>query len=132
MSSILLDLADLSTIRGDLKDAQAKYDESLAEAEQNFKGQVSSIQMARSELQMKQGDLAGARRLQEELLKLSEANQQQEDVAYCKVFVAEVAVEDGRAADAEPLARQAADGLSGLGSLDEEPYALGTLIRSLL
>ena len=132
VSSILLDLADLSTIRGDLKDAQAKYDESLAVAEQNFKGQVPSIQMARSELQMKQGDLTGARRLQEELLKLSETNQQQEDVAYCKFLLAQTAVEDGRAADAEPLARQAADGLSGLGSLDEEPYALGILIRSLL
>jgi serine/threonine protein kinase len=131
-SSILLDLADLSTHRGDLKDAQAKYNESLASAQQNFEDQVSSIQMARSDLLVQQGDLPGARRLLEELLKLSEDAQQQEDAAYCKFLLAEVAVEDGRASEAEALARQAADGLSGLGSLDEEPYALGTLIRSLL
>lgn len=131
-ASILLDLADLSTLRGDLKDAQEKYDESLASAQEYFKDQVSSIQMARSDLLVKQGDLAGARRLQEELLKISEDTHQQEDAAYCKFLLAGVAVEEGRAADAESLARQAADGLSGLGSLDEEPYALGTLARSLI
>src|SRR5262249_16307257 len=40
--------------------------------------------------------------------------------------------EDGRASEAESLARQAADGLAGPGSLDEEPFALGVLARSLL
>jgi tetratricopeptide (TPR) repeat protein/TolB-like protein len=130
VSSILLDLADLSTIRGDLKDAQAKYDESLAEAEKNFKGQVSSIQMARSDLLVKRDDLAGARKLQEGLLKESESSGAEEDVAYCKFLLAGVAVEDGRAAEAEGLARQAADGLAGPGALDEEPYALGILARS--
>jgi eukaryotic-like serine/threonine-protein kinase len=131
-ASILIDLADLSTIRGDLKDAEAKYDQSLASAQQNFKDQVPSIQMARSDVLVKKNDLAGARRLLQELLKQSEDAQAQEDAAYCKFLLAEVAVADGRVAEAEPLARQAADGLSGLGSLDEEPYALGTLTRSLL
>jgi TolB-like protein len=131
-ASILIDLADLSTIRGDLKDAEAKYDQGLASAQQNFKDQVPSIQMARSDVLVKKNDLAGASHLLQELLKQSEDAQAQEDAAYCKFLLAEVSVADGRAAEAEPLARQAVDGLSGLGSLDEEPYALGTLARSLL
>jgi TolB-like protein len=131
-ATILLELADLSIIRGDLKDAEAKYETSLASAEQNFKGQVPSIQMAQSELMLQENDLAGARRLQEALLKLSLDARQEEDAAYCRFLLAEVNLEEERFGEAEALARQAAAGLAGPGSLDEEPYALGILIRSLL
>ncbi|HTE89463.1 MAG TPA: protein kinase [Terriglobales bacterium] len=132
VSSVLMDMAGLNVVQGNIRDARAQYEQSIAEAKEHFKVQVPSISMGLARVLLLQGDLAGAQRLDEELLKSSEDSGEKEGAAWCEYLLAEVALEAGRWAEAESLARKAADGLTELGSADEEPYALGILARALL
>ena len=132
VSSVLMDMAGLNVVQGNIRDARAQYEQSIAEAKEYFKVQVPSISMGLARVLLLQGDLAGAQRLDEELLKSSQESGEKEGAAWCEYLLAEVALEAGRWAEAESLARKAADGLTELGSADEEPYALGILARALL
>jgi tetratricopeptide (TPR) repeat protein len=132
VSSVLMDMAGLNVVQGNIRDARAEYEESIADAKEHFKVQVPSISMGLARVLLLQGDLAGAQRLDKELLKASQESGEKEGAAWCQYLLAEVALEEGRWGDAESLARKAADGLTELGSADEEPYALSILTRSLL
>jgi tetratricopeptide (TPR) repeat protein len=132
VSSVLMDMAGLNVVQGNIRDARAGYEQSITEAKEHFKVQVPSISMGLARVLLLQGDLAGAQRLDEELLKRSQESGEKEDAAWCEYLLAEVALEAGRWGEAESLARKAADGLTELGSADEEPYALGILARALL
>jgi ATP/maltotriose-dependent transcriptional regulator MalT len=106
-------------------------EEALASAQQSFKAQVPSIQMEMSDILRAQGDGAGAKKLAQQMLKESQDAGQKEDAAFCQYLLAQSALGEGRLKDAEDLARQAAEGLTELGSADEEPDALGVLMESL-
>jgi len=132
VSSTLMDLAALNVLQGKIKEGKSEYEESITDAREHFKVQVPSISMGLARVLLLQGDLTGAQRLDEELLKASQLSGDKEAAAWCEYLLAEVALEELRWRDAELLARKAANGLTELGSADEEPYALGILTRSLL
>jgi tetratricopeptide (TPR) repeat protein len=123
---------ELAFSDGDVAGARKRWEEVLAGAREvnepplirRALGEVGSAMAA-------QGQLALARERQEESLALSEREGAAEHAAMAKRYLAELALDEGRPAEAEPLARTALETLRKAGARDMEPLARAALVRAL-
>jgi tetratricopeptide (TPR) repeat protein len=128
----LFNIADVHRIRGDLAAAGPPLAEALemARAAGDREGQARTL-AGQALLRMAQGDREGARRLLEDAQAIRLELGQKGYSADLKVTQAELALDDGRPADAVPALRAAVDEFQRQRRLDDEAAAQVTLARAL-
>lgn len=93
---------------GDLEGAKAKYLESIRmDAESGYQRGAAYSMFGLSDVFTAQGDLAAARKYAEQSAAIRRDLQEQGNIAASQVQFANLALEEGRASEAEPLARAA-------------------------
>ena len=84
------------------------------------------------EVLLAQGDLRLARKHHEEALAIRNATGEIRTAAESRLALATLSIEEGRPADAERLARQAAQVFEGQEAVDDEALAYAVVARALL
>jgi len=129
----LNNIAIVLAAQGDLKGAQALLEEALAIKRET--GNRSSVAFSLNELggvASAQGDLAASRRHHEEALRIREGLGQKVRAAESRLALASLSLDEGRAAEAEPVARETAEVFRAEKMGDLEGSAWLVLTRSLV
>lgn len=133
VSRVLENIADLLLRQGDLSAAQLKFDEALKISQHgDYKSHAGYALVGLAEISMDRGDLIDAGKKYEEALKLRTEIGEKGMVAENQLDIALLRIEEGRFADAESLARQAAEQFRTEGEVDDEANAFAILAKSLL
>ena len=105
----LLNLAGLRADAGELAPAQRWFSEALQIARgTGNQAEAAYILHCQAEILILQGDLAGARKKQEESLAMQERMSANGDASRSRISMATISLEEGNFADAEKQAQQAA------------------------
>lgn len=129
----LTNLADLLARRGNLDDARRMYEDAMSIwTEMGEKRGLGFALSGLGQVLRAQGDLTGARTRHEEALAVREQTGQKGTAEESRVALAELAVDEGRPADAEPLVRNAMAMFRAERMLQSEIAAEDVLARSYL
>ena len=128
----LLNLADLRANGGELTPAEQSYSEALLIFKDiNNQAAAAYAMYTLSDIAAMKGDLTVARKGQEEALAVRERIGAKADAARSRLSIAKICLEEGRAPDAEALARKAAEQFHVTTQVDDEADADAVLIDSL-
>jgi tetratricopeptide (TPR) repeat protein len=118
--------------RGDLAGARNAFEHALSLWGASDPHASSAIKVQLGELQLIQDDLAGARKSQEEALAIREKLGEKGSIAESRLALAALSLEEGRPADAEVGAREAAAEFQTEKIPDLEAVAYALVARSLM
>jgi tetratricopeptide (TPR) repeat protein len=131
-ATALLNLGLLQTQLGQLPDAEKNIQQAISlYKEAGSEAYLPAALNMRGDLYVVRGDLASARNIYDESLALSTKQQSAQSIATARAELALLDLEDHKPAEAEPLARQAADEFASEKQLDQEVDARDTLARAL-
>ena len=117
---------------GDLRSAEKSVQEAADIARQiKNKSHIALAMTNWGEILMAEGDLPGARKKFEEALQIRTEIEQKSNAAATRLQLAALSIEEGRAADAEPVARAVRDEYRREGHPDDELGADAVLLRAL-
>lgn len=129
----LNDLGDIARLRGDLTDAQKRYEQAKSPAQEiDDKRALAYILSGVGDVLFDRGDLTGAQQSYEDSLNLRKQLGDQQTVAESELSLARLAVEEGRASDAEMVIRKCKDQFHQDQQADDELSASTALIEGLL
>jgi eukaryotic-like serine/threonine-protein kinase len=129
----LNNLGDLSRQSGSLKDAETFYEQATATAKEiEDKNALAFILNGQGDVLLDRGDLAGARKAYEESLKLRSQAGEALMAAETETALAQVAVEEGHATEAETAARKLRQQFQQEKASNDDLMAGDVLIRALL
>ena len=133
-SAVALDsLASVRADRGDLTRARQLNEEALAIFEAvSDKSHIASALGKIAGILRAEGDLDGARRRHEQALALYEQIGEKTSAAISRVWIARIALEQRRGAEAEALTRAAAEVFQAQKRPDEKAWVQGMLAEALL
>lgn len=133
MSMALGNLGAVEMARGQLAAAKARYQKALALGrETSNKSQEAQALFDLGEIFLAEGDFAAARRNQEEVLSIRTAIGETVDLAYSRLALAGVSLEEGKAGEAEVQARLAAGAFRQQESASGASAALAVAARACL
>jgi len=133
MSMALGNLGAVEMARGQLAAAKARYQQALALGrETSNKSQEAQSLVDLGEVFLAEGDFAAARRNQEEVLSIRTAIGESVDLAYSRLALAGVSMEEGKAGEAEVQARLAAGAFRQQDSASGAAAALALAARACL
>jgi Tfp pilus assembly protein PilF/TolB-like protein len=132
-SIIRANLGFMALLLARLDEAQAHYEDGLqlARGAEN-KSLIATSLTGLGELLVRRGDLAGARRRHEEALAIRAEMGEERGAAENRMLLAGLALEEGRARDAEAPLRALPDAFRKVGSPEYEAYARALHARALL
>jgi tetratricopeptide (TPR) repeat protein len=128
----LNDIAILLEARRDLAGAKNSFEQALALWRDNNVPGSASAMAGLGDVQLAQGDVDAARKAQEEALAAREKLGEKESIAESQLALAHVSLEEGRAAEAEPIIRKAAGEFQAENIPDLESVANALLARSFV
>ncbi len=129
----LNNLAEIRETKAEIKEARRLYEEALAlRRELGYKEGIGYTSTRLGGLLMAQDDLRGARAKLEEAVKVRSDLGAEADVADTRLFLGTLAIEEGRPADGEQLARQALQVFDKERMTDRSAAAHELLARALL
>jgi class 3 adenylate cyclase/tetratricopeptide (TPR) repeat protein/TolB-like protein len=132
-ANALTNLSGLQTQLGQLDAAEKNIQQGISlYKESGAETNLPAALDVRGDLFLIRADLPNARKQYEEALALATKQQSPPSLAGVRAEIASLDLEDNKAADAEPLARQAADEFASEKLVDQEADARDTLARSLL
>jgi class 3 adenylate cyclase/tetratricopeptide (TPR) repeat protein len=132
-ATALLNLGLLQTQLGQLGDAEKNLQQAISLYQAaGSEAYLPAALNTRGDLYVLRGDLASARNIYQESLALSNKQQSAQSIATSRAEIALLDLEDNKPAEAELLARQAADEFASEKLVDQEADARDTLARSLL
>lgn len=106
----LAGLGEIQLKKGNLGSAEAHFEEGLATLRAvGVKDGMFRLLTDRGQLQRQRGDLPAARKSHSEALAVANELGEKSSVALARVYLAELALDEGRAVEAETLARQAVE-----------------------
>ena len=133
VAGVLTDLGSLSRQRGNLVAAINLYEEGKATAmEIDDKNVAASALTGLGDAFADRGDLVAARKSYEESLGLRNQTGEKQAAAETEIALASLSIEEGRAADAEAVARKCSDQFHREQQTDDELLARVVLIEALL
>jgi tetratricopeptide (TPR) repeat protein/tRNA A-37 threonylcarbamoyl transferase component Bud32 len=126
-------LGFMALLLGDLDEAQKQYEDSLrlAQSAENKIFSATALAGLGEALSWK-GDLAGARRRHEEALAIRSQIGEERGAAESRMLLAALALDEGRAREAEAQLRDVPDAFKKVGSPDYEVWARALRARVLL
>ena len=128
----LNDIAILLEARGDLVGASSAFEQALSLwSDNNITGSASAM-TGLGDVQLTRGDLVAARKTQEQALAMRQKLGEKQSIAESRLALARVSLEEGRNAEAESAARQAATEYQAENVPDLEAAAYTVLARSML
>ena len=104
----LTNIAILLATRGDLSRAKTAFEQALSLWRDSNPHESSAALLGLGQVELAQGDLVGARKTQEEALARRQKLGEKGSVAESRLALAELSLEEGRAADAESAANDVA------------------------
>lgn len=116
--------------RGDLAEAKTSFERALSLWGESDPHDSSAIRAQLGELQLIQSDLAGARKSQEEALAMRQKLGERGSIAESRLALARLSLEEGRPADAEAGAHEAAAEFQAEKVPDLESLAYALVARS--
>ncbi|HET7208773.1 MAG TPA: tetratricopeptide repeat protein [Terriglobales bacterium] len=129
----LLNLGSMSYVQGDLQGAKRDYEQSLAKASDlGFKSRVALASAGVGDVYRAQGDLRAAEENYQKSLGIHQELGENGGVASTRVSLAMVALENGQAAQAESLARQAVQEFRSENDADQGTAAEDVLAQALM
>jgi eukaryotic-like serine/threonine-protein kinase len=133
-SAVALDsLGSLRFDNGDLARARQLNEDALSIYEGvGDKSHIASAMVKIAGILRAEGDLDGARRRQEQALALYEQIGEKTSAAGSRVWLARIALEQRRGAEAEALTRAAAEAFRSQKRIDDEAWAQGSLAEALV
>jgi tetratricopeptide (TPR) repeat protein len=132
-ANALTNLSGLQTQLGQLDAAEKNIQQGISlYKESGAETNLPAALDVRGDLFLIRADLPNARKQYEEALALAVKQQSAPFIAGARAEIALLDLEDNKVADAEPLARQAADEFASEKLVDQEADARDTLARSLL
>lgn len=133
MALAMVDLGEIALQKADLPTAEKNYEQALAIGTKTGDKSAAAYSLAGlGDVFMEQDKLAAARGQYEMALRLRSDIGEKETILQTKVALAQLAIEEGRAEDAEPEARQCQDQLHQEQLLDDELGAGLVLVSALL
>ena len=126
-------LGSMALLLGDLDEAQKQYEDSLrlARSAENQIFTATALAGLGEALSWK-GDLAGARRRHEEGLAIRSRIGEERGAAESRMLLAALALDEGRARDAEAALRELPDAFKKVGSPEYEAWSRALRARALL
>ena len=129
----LINLASVSYLQGDLDAARKDLDESLTKARAlQLKSRLASAQAGMGDVLLAEDDIRGAQNSYQQSLAIRTELGEKGGIAGNQVSLAAVALENGQAAQAESLARSAAEEFSKENDQDQQAGAEDVLTRALI
>lgn len=126
-------IGEMLRFQGDLAGAGARYDEALdARRSLGDRSGVAGTLRGIGIVQTARGDFAGARKTLSEAQTIHESIGEKGAAARTRLALAALALDEGHAADAEGLARQAVDQFREERAADDEGMARAVLARALV
>src|SRR5277367_2183150 len=133
MAMALGSMGYIQMLRGHLTEAQNNVQQAIdLQKEAGLQGDRANGLNMLGDVLMAKGDVDGARASYEESLKLSTEQNAPSAIASSRAELASLEIEQGHAAQAETLARQAAEEFASEKLVDNEADARNTLARALL